>query len=212
MTSPPPGWHPLLVLTDRAQATSGLVPTVAAAVDGGARVVVLREKDLPRSERLRLALAIAGLLEPVQGTLVLAGADVALARQVGAGAMHLSASDPFPPETGAGLVVGRSCHSAAEVSGAHAEGAHYTLISPVFPSASKPGYGPAVGIEGLTTAVASSSNPVFALGGVTAASVPACLEAGAAGVAVMGAVMAAADPTRITASLVSAVERRAGSR
>ncbi|MDP8987722.1 MAG: thiamine phosphate synthase, partial [Actinomycetota bacterium] len=67
---------PLLVLTDRHQARAGLVATVAAAVEGGARAVVLREKDLAGDARLRLAGALWGLLDPVGGTLLLAGADV----------------------------------------------------------------------------------------------------------------------------------------
>lgn len=194
----------LLVHTDRRQARAGLVATVAAAVDGGARAVVLREKDLAAEARGQLAGALRELLDPVGGTLLLAGADGGGARAAGAGGLHLAAADPMPPARTA-LVVGRSCHDADDVRRACAEGVDYVTVSPVFASASKPGYGPALGPEGLAEAVAAAPVPVYALGGVSAASAGACLAAGAAGVAVMGAVMAAADPAAATASLLSAL-------
>jgi thiamine-phosphate pyrophosphorylase len=49
--------------------------------------------------------------------------------------------------------------------------------------------------------------PVVALGGITAANAAGCLAAGAAGVAVLGAVMAAPDPEAAAARLVAALER-----
>jgi thiamine-phosphate pyrophosphorylase len=73
-------------------------------------------------------------------------------------------------------------------------GADYVTLSPIFASASKPGYGPALGLAGLAACVAACAGPVIALGGVTAATAPLCLAAGARGVAVMGEVMRADDP------------------
>ncbi|MDX1421679.1 MAG: thiamine phosphate synthase, partial [Kiloniellales bacterium] len=74
--------------------------------------------------------------------------------------------------------------------------------SPIFATASKPGYGPALGLAGLAEAAAAGL-PVLALGGVTAERAPACLRAGAAGVAVMGAVMAARDPAAAVGTILS---------
>jgi thiamine-phosphate pyrophosphorylase len=82
----------LLVLTDRSQATVPLRDAVAAAVDGGARAVVLREKDLPDDERDRLADRLRALLDPVGGLLIRAGAGGSR----GAPAVHLAARDPLP--------------------------------------------------------------------------------------------------------------------
>lgn len=194
----------LLVLTDRRQARAGLVATVAAAVDGGARAVVLREKDLASEARVQLAGALGDLLNPVGGMLLLAGADVRGARAAGAGGVHLAAADPMPP-TGTALVAGRSCHDADDLRRASAEGVDYVTVSPIFASPSKPGYGPALGLAGLAALAATAPFPVYALGGVTADSAGACLAAGAAGVAVMGAVMAAADPAAATTALLDAL-------
>ncbi len=173
---------PLLVLTDRSQCTGPLVDTVAAAVDGGARAVVLREKDLPEHERNRLAEELRALLDPVGGVLVRAG----VASSAGAGAVHLAASDPFPQPRP--VLVGRSCHSSDELMRARGEGCDFVMISPVFPTASKPGYGPPLGLAGLAS-LAALAPSAYALGGIRPADVPGCLAAGARGIAVMGPIM-----------------------
>ena len=171
----------LLLLTDRTQAPGPLAATVAAAVDAGVRAVVLRDKDLPDGERSALAAEFRAVLAPVGGLLVVAGpADGT------ADAVHLAARDPFPHPRPA--LVGRSCHSAPELARARSEGCDYAFLSPVFPTPSKPGYGPALGLSGLAELVAAGP-PVYALGGVRPNDVAGCLAAGAHGVAVMGPVM-----------------------
>jgi thiamine monophosphate synthase len=183
----------LLVLTDRMQSTGPLVGTVAAAVDAGARSVVLREKDLPDAERDELATELAAVLAPVGGLLVRAGASPAPA-------VHLAAADPFPgPRPG---LVGRSCHSAAELDRARAEGCDWVMLSPFAATPSKPGYGPALGPAGLAALLAGRTGPlVYALGGVRPDDVGACRAAGAYGVAVMGPVMR--DPGLVAAYLAA---------
>jgi thiamine-phosphate pyrophosphorylase len=178
----------LLVLTDRTRCRDGLVPAVAEAVEAGARAVVLREKDLPLPERRALADELRALLAPVGGTLVWAG----LAGSAGSSAVHLSGEDAFPSPRPA--VVGRSCHGAADLRRARAEGCDHAFISPVFPTASKPGYGPALGVGGLAELVPLGP-PVYALGGIGPDDVAGCLAAGAWGVAVMGGVMR--DPSSV---------------
>jgi thiamine-phosphate pyrophosphorylase len=199
----------LLVLTDRrmaADAGHDLAEVVAAAVDAGAPVVVLREKDLAPAERhdlaVRLRAATAGT-----AALIVAG-DPALAGAVGADGVHLAADDPWPGDPAAGLRVGRSCHTPGELMATAMGGvAAYATFSPVFATASKPGYGPALGIDGLTAgcrAVAGVGSPlaVYALGGIGPAQAGACVAAGAAGVAVMGAVMRADDPRGIVRAMI----------
>lgn len=188
----------LLVLTDRSQCSGPLPDVIAAAVDAGARSVVLREKDLPAAERAGLAAALHALLEPVGGVLVLAGPPNARA---GEKAVHLSAGAPFPRPRPS--LVGRSCHDARELAAAAAEGCDYVTVSPVFATRSKPGYGPALGVSGLAQLVAAAP-PAYALGGVRPADVQPCVAAGARGVAVMGPVMR--DPEIVAAYLAALQE------
>lgn len=187
----------IVLLTDRRQARRPLVEVVGAAVDAGLRRVVLREKDLPPEERAALAEALRAVLADVGGQLIVAGPD-----PLGGSAVHLAAAGPYPPPDLA--LVGRSCHDEAELSRLTTE--HYAMVSPVFPTASKPGYGPPLGIDGLARLVARSPVPVLALGGVTPDNARECVAAGASGVAVMGAVMRAAGPAQVVRDLRSATE------
>jgi thiamine-phosphate pyrophosphorylase len=75
----------------------------------------------------------------------------------------------------------------------------------MFETPSKPGYGPALGADGLGAIVASVSIPVLALGGITADNAGDCVRAGAGGVAVMGAVMRSQTPGRIIADLIASL-------
>jgi len=204
----------VIVVTDRAQAAEAghTLPEVAAAVaDAGAPLVLFREKDLPTPERRALALAVSGALTG-SATRLLVASDHVLAEEVAAAGVHLAATDHLPAcLAGAGdsrLAFGRSCHARAGVEAAAAEGASWATLSPIFASPSKPGYGPALG----TDALASLPLPCFALGGVTATNAAACLAAGAAGIAVMGAVMTAADPAAAVRELLALVADGPGAR
>lgn len=191
----------LLVLTDRAQAEAAgrtLAETVAASVRGGARAVVLREKDLPASARLALARELRALLDPVGGVLIVAS-DAEVARGAGAAGVHLARAER--PPAGSDLRVGRSCHDAAELRAAADSGLDYVTLSPIYPTPSKPGYGPALGPD-LAGLIGDTPGcpPVYALGGVTPERAAECRAAGAYGIAVMGAVMRAPDPAAVTAA------------
>ncbi|WP_088997387.1 thiamine phosphate synthase [Micromonospora echinaurantiaca] len=188
----------VVVLTDRWQARGTLVDVVAGAVAGGVRWVVLREKDLPRAERAALATDLRAVLDEAGGTLVVAGPD-----PLDGDAVHLPSAGPYPPPR-LGLV-GRSCHHRAELARLSTE--DYATLSPVFPTSSKPGYGPPLHPAGLAELITASPVPVLALGGIaTPDHVHACIRAGAAGVAVLGAVMRADDPTEAAATLTRAFE------
>lgn len=188
-----------MVWTDRRAHARPLVDTVRAAVEGGARLVVLRERDLPREERAALADELRSVLAPAGGMLVVSGPD-----PLGGDAVHLTAAGPYPPPRLALGLVGRSCHDEAELARLSTE--DYVTLSPVYVTASKPGYGPPLTPAGLERLAAGSPVPVVALGGITTAEqVAACVRAGAAGVAVMGAVMRADDPAKAVAALLAAL-------
>ena len=87
------------------------------------------------------------------------------------------------------LQIGCSIHNFDEAKKREAEGADFITYSPIYLTASKPGYGPAVGVANLARLAKQVKLPIFALGGITPARVAACMEAGAAGIAVMSGVM-----------------------
>ena len=196
---------PLLVITDRKAAPRPLEEVVAAALRGGCRWLSLREKDLGNEERVALLARIVLLGRPFDATITVHG-DLAAAEATGAG-VHLPAGgspEQARARLGEGALIGLSVHSASEAAATPAA-ADYVTLSPIFPSISKPGYGPVLGIQRLADALTGTSVPIVALGGVSAGNLAPCLAAGAAAVAVMGAVMAAADPEAATAALVAAL-------
>jgi thiamine-phosphate pyrophosphorylase len=197
---------PLLVISDRSQATRPLVDIAAAAFVGGCRWFSLREKDLPAPERRALLAALVALGRGFAAT-VTAHDDLDAVIATGAGGVHLpGGSDPVAARARLphGLI-GVSAHSSAEAAALLAAGADYVTISPIFLTDSKPGYGPALGLDGLAAAVATAKGPVVALAGINPRNARACIEAGAAGIAVMGEAMRAAEPEATVRALVQAI-------
>ena len=201
MTLPDP---PLLVITDRRQARQPLETVAEAAFVGGCRWLSLREKDLDAEARRALLRRLV-ILGRRFGATVAVHEDVEAAVAADAAAVHLP-SNAIPPDArrrlGAAALIGCSAHDQSELATAAAAGADYATLSPIFPSASKPGYGPPLGLARLACMIKATRLPVIALGGVDATNAAACLRAGAAGVAVMGAVMAAEDPAVVMAGLI----------
>jgi thiamine-phosphate pyrophosphorylase len=198
----------LLVITDRRGASGPLEEVVAAALRGGCRWLSVREKDLPQGEQIALAARIVAQGRRFGATVMVHG-DAAVAEAAGADGVHLpSGGAPALARArlGKNALIGLSVHSAAEAANAD-PAADYVTLSPIHPTASKPGYGPALGLVGLAAAVETARVPIVALGGVGVDNLAPCLTAGAAAVAVMGAVMAAADPQAATAALVRSLGR-----
>jgi thiamine-phosphate pyrophosphorylase len=196
---------PLLVISDRGQARRSLIELAEAAFAGGCRWFSLREKDLPTDERRRLLQALVELGHR-WGAAVTAHDDIDAVVAVGAAGLHLPAhADPAAARARLPhALIGASAHSAAEAMARLRAGADYVTVSPVFLTASKPGYGPALGLDGLARAAAAASGPVLALGGITARNAGLCRAAGAAGIAVMGEIMRADDPQATVAGLIRA--------
>ncbi len=194
----------LIVVTNRLQARAPLIETLRAIVAAGGRWIWLRDKDLPREERAMLALAILDILRPVGGTLSIGG-DAALAEETGAGGLHLSRAEEVGAARallGTAALIGVSAHRPDEVRAARDAGADYATLSPIFASASKPGYGPALGLEAITEAVRHGL-PVVALAGITPERAALCRNAGAAGVAVMGELMRDTRPGPLVRALLA---------
>ena len=197
---------PLLVISDRRQALRPLEEIAEAAFAGGCRWFSLREKDLPSAER-RALLGARMVLGRRNGATVTVHEDIDAAVAAGADGVHLpSGGSPKAARSRLpGALIGASAHSAEEASALLRAGADYVTVSPVFLTESKPGYGPALGLDDLARIVTQASGPVIALGGISAETAPLCLAGGAQGVAVMGEVMRAADPRAAVEAILRAI-------
>jgi len=184
----------MLLITDRSMARLPLERAVERAFFGGCRWVMVREKDLGSAERLELVEKIVRLAEPYKAKVLvntdLKAAEIAHGVHLPQGQSCTNARKALGPDK----IIGVSAHTAGEAGAAASAGADYVTISPIFPTRSKPGYGPPLYLDGLKRIAQRVPIPVIALGGVTAATALSCRRAGAAGVAVMGTIMRASDP------------------
>lgn len=105
------------------------------------------------------------------------------------------------------LVIGASVHSLAEARSAEAEGADFLVFGPVYDTPAKRPYGPPQGLEALRAVTAGCARPVLAIGGITPARVREVLRAGAAGVGVISAILAAERPGDATRAFLDALGR-----
>jgi thiamine-phosphate pyrophosphorylase len=199
---------PLLAVTDRHGQARPLADTVQAILDGGGRWIWFRDRDLEPEARRRLG---AGVAERVraQGGFLTVGGDTALAVSLGADGVHLGGA--AGPEViaaaraalGEGALIGVSAHAPREVAAAARAGADYVTLSPIYATASKPGYGPALGPTALADSLGAGL-PVVALGGLGTDTLGACRAAGAAGFGILGGLMRAADPAGAARAVLDA--------
>jgi thiamine-phosphate pyrophosphorylase len=107
---------------------------------------------------------------------------------------------------GAEKLIGVSAHSVEEARAAQAEGADFVLFGPVYDTPSKRSYGPPQGVEALTRVATALTIPLFAIGGITPEQVGEVRAAGAQGVAVIRAILAAERPGAATKAFLDALE------
>jgi thiamine-phosphate diphosphorylase len=163
----------------------------------------LRIKTPPLADRALLLTAAADLLGAARARTIVNG-TLAEARDLGcAGAHYPEIALPPELEDHAGLLVGASVHSVAARRAAEEAGVDYVIAGSVFAPSSKPGEGR--GLDWLATITRDSTVPVIAIGGITPDNARDCLAAGAFGVAVLGRIFRADDPSSAAAAYQAAL-------
>jgi thiamine-phosphate pyrophosphorylase len=213
----PVDWS-LYLVTDRglSRGRSAAV-VVEAALRGGATVVQYREKAASTRRMIEEASELAAICRRYGAAFIVNDRlDVALA--VDADGLHVGQGD-MPADVarrllGPGKLLGVSAGSVEEALRAAGEGADYIGASPVFATPTKEDAGPALGLEGLAAMSTRVSLPVVAIGGINLGNARALLIAGAAGLAVVSAIVAAEDVEGAARSLRLAIEswKKEGSR
>lgn len=201
---------PLLVITDRklAGGENRLLKIVEEALRGGCRWIMVREKDLPKEELTKLACGITGIAKDY-GAAVVVNTDLEAAAKCNAAGVHLPWGlqiEEARRKIGREKLLGVSTHSLEEALEAERSGADYITLSPVFKPTSKQDTRKPLGLEKLREICLKVSIPVIALGGITEENASLCIEAGAAGVAVLGAVMASGNPKKTVEEIISRIK------
>ncbi len=201
----------LILVTDRRLPKGRPIEAVVeAAVRGGLTAVQLREKECPAPEFLALALRLRAILDGLGIALIINDA-VDIAAESGAAGVHLGQGDASPAEArrllGPGAIVGLSVETLAQAEAAAEWDLDYLGVSPVFFTATKTNIGRAWGLDGLRRLRARTQKPLVAIGGINASNAASVLEAGADGLAVVSAIVSAADPESAARELRTIVDR-----
>mgnify|MGYP000853808778 CR=1 FL=1 len=201
----------LMLVTDRGMIGGrDLDDVVAAAVAGGVTSVQLREKDTPTRAFVDLARALDRRLAPLGVPLFVNDrVDVALA--AGIRNVHVGQSDMHPDDVrtllGPDGVIGLSITALDEMRAADLAAVDYVGVGPIHPTGSKADASPSIGLAGLAAIRAVTDLPIVAIGGIGVGEAAAVVAAGADGIAVVSAIMAAPDPRAAASALRVALAR-----
>ena len=208
----------LIVITDAALAAPRAIEDVVeAALAAGAPALQLRNKTATSAELFRQALRFRDITRRHDALLFINDRlDVALAAH--ADGVHLGPDDlpvaaarravdaATPGPRPAPFLIGFSTDDPATAHAAQAAGADYIGCGAVFGTTSKPGVGDErIGTARLAEVVRAVRIPVIAIGGITPVNTGQVVGVGAAGVAVIGAVMGADDVKGAVTALLGAM-------
>ena len=169
----------------------------AAAAEGGAKVIQIREKHWAKDRICELVRACRPVADRY-GVLVIVDDYADVARDAGADGVHIGQDDMSVAEVRAvspELLIGKSTHNLAELLAAQEEGTDYLNIGPIFPTNTKSVSYPAVGLEELAKLVPRVKIPFSVMGGIKERHIEALLAAGARRIAMVTEVTQAPDVT-----------------
>lgn len=196
----------LLVVTDDGPDLLARAEAALSGAGAGRVALLLRNKQAGTSTLVQLAKSLRSLTHD-RGASLLVSDRVDVALLVEADGVHLPESgfgvDEARALLGPGRLIGVSRHTKEGLDRAQHAGADYATLSPVFASPHK---GVPLGMAHFAHVARQAKLPVFALGGVRVQHVPALVQAGAAGVAVIREVMSAQDPGAAVLQLLRALD------
>jgi thiamine-phosphate pyrophosphorylase len=194
------------LVTDRACCgTRSVEQVVRAAIDGGATLVQLRDKNVDAGPMLALGRNLLAILRP-RGIGLIVNDRIDVAQVLDADGVHIGQQDiPYAEARrllGPAKIIGVSVGSEAEAREAARWDVDYVGIGPVYPTATKPDAGVALGPDMTARLARLSGHRAVAIGGIDATNAATLYAAGLEGVAVISAVCSASDPDAAARGLV----------
>lgn len=189
--------------------------SVRIALAGGCRWVQLRMKNASVDDIRPIALEAQRLCREAGATFVLDD-HVYLAKEIGADGVHLGKTDMPIDEARAILgekaIIGGTANTIEDLCMHVARGANYIGCGPFRFTTTKEKLAPTLGLEGYRSIVAARdkqgiSNPIVAIGGITAEDIPSILETGVEGIALSGSILRAPDPNAEMRRIVQLAEK-----
>jgi thiamine-phosphate diphosphorylase len=181
---------------------------VELALQGGVRIIQIREKELCRSDCVLLVSEALKLAHDHHAFLIV-NDSVEVALGAGAHGVHLGQDDMPVREArellGPDLIIGCSVKTPEEARKAEESGADYVAVNGVFPTGTKTDLGYCPGLEGVSLIRSSTRLPVVGIGGINLQNCRSVIEAGAHGIAVVTAITMSENIPRTCQSLVEAL-------
>ena len=201
--------YSLYLVTDRGLARGrSTLDIVQAAVNGGATIVQLREKECSTLEFIQQALSIKEFLK-IHNVPLIINDRLDVAQAIEADGVHLGQTD-MPLETAKGIlgdtmIIGISAECLADAITAEEGGADYLGVSPIYATPTKTDTAPALGLEGLREIRKAVRLPLVGIGGLNKGNAADVIRYGADGVAVVSAIVAADDPEDAARELMQVI-------
>lgn len=209
MSSPKPFDLSVYVITDtRLSRERSIADIVVAAIAGGATCIQLREKDLSTRELYDKAKILRELTQR-QGITFIVNDRLDIALAVEADGVHLG-QDDLPASTGRRIlppqmILGITARNLPQALQFERDGASYLGVGAVYGTETKDNTGTPIGLHGLAEIARGVRIPVVGIGGINAQRAGEVIRAGASGVAVVSAIVAAADVAAATQEIARAV-------
>lgn len=186
------------------------VSVAKAALEGGATVIQLRDKQASTRRLVEEGLALRRLTRE-HGALLIVNDRIDVALAVEADGAHLGQDDDMPVHLarqllGPARILGVSAGNPAEANVAITASADYISVGAIYATRAKSDAGEPIGTHFLSELAARTGIPLIAIGGITVENVTPIIQAGAIGVAVITAVVSADDITAATRALLHAIQ------
>lgn len=200
----------LYLVTDRSLSLNRPIEEVVeSAVKGGVTMVQLREKEISSKEFYQLAVKLKECLQPYRVPLIINDRlDIALAADTDG--LHIGQSDlPYPIARkllGKDKIIGLSVENMEDAKEANNWDVDYIGISPVFNTQTKTDTAQALGLEGIRNIMSISKHPSVGIGGINASNTKDIINAGANGIAIVSAIMSAANPQKAAEELITIIK------
>jgi len=182
-------------------------PLLRAALSGGADIVQLRDKELPRREIELAALTFRRLCD-TYSALFIVNDDPELALACGADGVHVGQDDASAAEAravvGPEAIIGLSTHSEQQIAASASEPVDYISVGPVWETPTKEGR-PGVGLGLVEYAAGAASHPFFAIGGIDPGNAAEVASAGATRIGAVRAIRDAEAPAAVAEELRAAL-------
>lgn len=185
---------------------------ISLSIEGGVKVIQLREKEASAHEMIAVGKRLRSLLKPL-GIPLIINDRVDIAHAVNADGVHLGQSDLKVAEArailGQQVIIGLSVETIEQAIAAADEDVDYLAASPVFLTKTKSDCERPWGLHGLQQLCSISRHPIVAIGGIDETNVEKVLECGVAGVAVVSAIFNAPCPKIAAIKITNRMKRNA---